>query len=80
MGHASTPAERGNDRLITVHAPFVVLAIAPNLNGEITRDNQGIGRELIALSLQATFKLLEYARIRQATEYARIRQNTPGNS
>ena len=54
MGHATTSAERGNDRLITVHAPFLVLAIAPNLNGEITRDNQRIGRELMAFSLQAT--------------------------
>ena len=25
--------ERGNDRLITVHAPFLALAITPNLNG-----------------------------------------------
>ena len=41
--------ERGNDRLITVHAHFLVLAIAPwRIN-----DNQRIGRELIALSLQA---------------------------
>ena len=38
----------------TVLAPFLVLAIAPSLNGEIMRDNQQIRRELTALSLQAT--------------------------
>ena len=32
-GHATISTERGNDRVITVHAPFLVLAIAPNLNG-----------------------------------------------
>ena len=30
---ATMPTERGNDRLITVHAPFLVLTVAPNLNG-----------------------------------------------
>ena len=32
-GHATISTERGNDRLITVQAPFLVLAIVPNLNG-----------------------------------------------
>ena len=49
-GHATMSTQRGNDRLITVHAPFLVLAIAPWRNN----DNHRIGRELIALSLKST--------------------------
>ena len=30
MGHATMSAERGNDQLITVHAPFLLFAIARN--------------------------------------------------
>ena len=39
MGHATMSAERGNDRLITVHASFLLFAIARN---QISLSNMAI--------------------------------------